>query len=81
MKTHLVDPRNVDGEVDNPVYRVYSTEAETIEEEIRFIEARDVLEVIEWAERDARGLPFRLYLEHPSAFNSGKATLELLFSR
>lgn len=81
MDTNLVDPRNVDGEVEKPVYRAYFSESDSIEREIRITEARDVFEVVEWAKQDARSTPFKVYCEHPSAYNSGKVTLELLFSQ
>ena len=81
MHTSSVDPRDVDAEVTTPVYRVYFAETETMVDEIRITGARDVLEVVDWAERDARGVPFTVYCEHPSPFNPGKVTLQLLLSR
>lgn len=81
MQTRPIDPRDVDGEVEATVYRVYFSDSETSEREVRVTEARNVVEVIEWAKSDARSTPFKVYCEHPSAFNRGKVTLDLLFSR
>ncbi|ROQ15457.1 hypothetical protein EDF54_0320 [Rathayibacter sp. PhB93] len=81
MHISPVDPRDVDAEVTMPVYRVYFAETETRVDEIRITGARDVFEVVDWAERDARGVPFTVYCEHPSPFNPGKVTLQLLLSR
>lgn len=81
MHTRLIDPRNVDGEVPEPVYRVYFTEANATVREIRVTGARDITEVIAWAKNDAHGIPFTVYCEHPSAVNSHKVTLSVLYSQ
>lgn len=81
MYAKLVDPTDVDCEVQDTVYRVYFIEADMTEREMRLTEAKNVVEVINWAVNNSDDEPFTVYCEHPSDLNPGKMTLERLYYR
>jgi len=50
VQVDLVDPRGADGEVLKPVHRVYFSDSETAQREVRITDAQDIIEVLRWAD-------------------------------
>ena len=84
MRAEGVDPRDVEWEIDQPTYRVYfwgkgtapndvpSEEVGYYSDEHRVLDASDVREVIEWAERTAGpNETYTLYVEHEQDGGTG----------
>lgn len=71
MQTQPVDPRDAEIEIDSPTYRVYFWERQVTQEgetpgfksfEHEITDARDVHEVLRWAEANAGGGTFTAYV-------------------
>ena len=66
MDAHPVDPRDTQWEVDVPTYRVYFfTRPESgggwASSEFQLVDARDVREVLSWAESNSQGRTYIVY--------------------
>lgn len=59
-----VDPRDVLGEVDRPIYRVYFVEASGAKDEWRLQDCCNVELALSWARADGRSFDF--YVEFPT---------------
>ncbi|MCS5487359.1 hypothetical protein NY588_09490 [Curtobacterium flaccumfaciens pv. beticola] len=75
LRAEQVDPRDVQVEVDAPVYRVYFTGGGGATDEYRLTGATDVREVLEWGTTNAAGRSFQLFVETDG---SGGRRLDLL---
>jgi hypothetical protein len=63
MKAEAVDERTGNWEVDFPAYRVYFFSADGATDTYRVVEARDVHQVFDWADAQARGRRYIVYVE------------------
>ncbi|MCS6521319.1 hypothetical protein [Curtobacterium citreum] len=75
LRAEQVDPRDVQVEVDDPVYRVYFTDEGGASDEYRLTGATDVREVLRWGTANAAGRSFQLFVETDGA---GGRRLDLL---
>ena len=71
MKAEAVDERTGNWEVDFPAYRVYFFSADGATDTNRVVEARDVHQVFDWADAQARGRRYILYVEVEDAREIG----------
>lgn len=75
MKHRIIDPRDGVSEIDFPAYRVYFFDSDGATEEWQLVEARDVSEVIVWADSQQR--TYKLYVEWPLATGAGLALISV----
>lgn len=73
MRATPVDPRDILGEIENTVYRVYFIESGGRTDEWRLQYCADVNEALAWARQ--RDIPFDFYAEYPVV--NGLALLHL----
>lgn len=75
LRAEQVDPRDVQVEVEAPIYRVYFTDGGGATDEYRLTGATDVREALEWGTANAAGRSFQLFVETEGA---GGRRLDLL---
>lgn len=63
LRSEQVDPRDVQVEVEGPIYRVYFTDGGGASDEYRLAGATDVREVLDWGAENAAGRSFQLFVE------------------
>lgn len=63
MRAEQVDPRDVQTEVEAPVYRVYFTDGAGATDEYRLTGASDVRDALEWGAANAGTRSFQLFVE------------------
>ncbi len=63
LRAEQVDPRDVQVEVDAPIYRAYFTNGNGATDEYRLTGATDVREALDWGTTNAAGRSFQLFLE------------------
>lgn len=68
-----VDPRDILGEVEHPVYRVYFVEPSGATDEWRLEDCRRVDDALTWARTDGRAFDF--YVEYPTPGGLGLVQL------
>src|SRR6478672_12569939 len=71
MKAGAVDERTGNWEVEFPAYRVYFFSADGATDTYRVVEARDVHQVFRWADTQARGRRYVVYVEVEDARGIG----------
>ena len=62
MQVTSIGPRDVRFEVDEPDYRVYFFEADGRSDEYHLTGARDLAEVLDWAQANANGRAYVVYV-------------------
>ena len=73
MHADPIDPRDVSWEANAPAYRVYFFTDHGASDEWRLVGARDVHQVIAWADTNAAGRPFVLYAEIDTESGPGRS--------